>query len=158
MSRVAPDPAAVRSRSAHTLWEVLLVIALLGVIGTLAVPLVPARRAAQENHLTRASRELADAFAGARLMALQRGESVQLVLDPATARLWLFARDHEVERLVGERALDVPPDLGLVTDDARLSIRFAPDGSASGGSVLVRSDAGLRRVTVDPWTGAAGAQ
>ena len=159
MQRVTPEAAVVRSRRAHTLWEVLLVIALLGVIGVLIAPLAPTRRSmADEDQVARTAGELVQLFGSARLMALQRGEAVQVVLDPAAGRLWLFATDHGATRLVGDRVLGLPPAVGLQTPDARMTIRFGADGSTSGGRVLVRSEWGSRLVTVDRWTGEADAQ
>jgi general secretion pathway protein H len=138
---------------------VLLVIALLGVIAMLVAPRAAERRApVNDDGAERTAADLARELTRARLMALERGTTVQVVLDPTDGHLWLFATDLQATRLVDERLLPLPPEVGLASTDARLTVRFAPDGSSSGGSVLVRGDAGSRRVTVDRWTGVADAK
>lgn len=159
MSRLTLDPSARRSRGGHTLWEMLLVIALLGTIGALVAPASPALRGEKhDDGVTHAARELSADFAAARLMALDRAETVRVVLDPAGGHLWLFVTDRGAMRLVAERDLALPADVALVASEPRVTIWFSPDGTSSGGTVLLRGDTRQRLLTVDRWTGVANAE
>lgn len=147
------------NRRAHTLWEMLLVLAVIGMMATLAVPVVPAWRAASRglSPTARVAREIDDLLTRARLDALQRGETVQVVFDSSTGHYWIIATSRGIARDVGEGTIDLSPDVVLAAPDARLGIRYAPDGTSSGARIVVRDATGTARVSVDPWSGIAHA-
>ena len=76
----------------HTLWEVLLALALLGAIAGLVAPSIRFVRQA-DDEVIRATRDLTAVLERARLTALERGTSIDLRLDPSGGRAWLCTID-----------------------------------------------------------------
>lgn len=145
--------------SGHTLWEMLLALALLGVIAAIVAPSVGgARPAARESDVARTTRDLVDALTQTRLIALERGTPMELVLEPATGRVWVLSHTVNDQRVSAAGQLELPAGASLVADGARVRFSFGAAGTASGGAVVIRGASGERRVTVDPWTGAADVQ
>lgn len=145
--------------SAHTLWEMLLALALLGVIAAIVAPSIGvARTRARESDVERATRDLVDALTQTRLIALERGTPMELVLEPATGRVWVLSRAMNDQRVSATGQLELPAGASLFADGARVRFSFGATGTASGGAVVIRGAAGERRVTVDPWSGAPDVQ
>ena len=154
------EPAVRLARDGHTLWEMLLVLSLMGMLVALVAPAAPVWRMAgrDEASVDRVALDLEKVLSSARLAAMARGETVQVVLDPSAGRVWTFATSQGATHESGRGMLDLPPGVLLATADARLVIRFAPDGTSSGGRVLLRSGSEHRAVTVDRWSGVASAE
>ena len=143
----------------HTLWEMLLALALLGVIAAIVAPSIGvARAAARESDVARTTRDLVDALTQTRLTALERGTPMELVLEPATGRVWVLSRTVNDQRVSATGQLELPAGASLLADSARVRFSFGAAGTASGGAVVIRGAADERRVTVDPWTGAPNVQ
>lgn len=143
----------------HTLWEMLLALALLGVLAAIVAPSIGVVRAgARESDVASTTRELVDALTRTRLIALERGTPMELVLEPATGRMWMLSRTLNDQRVSSTGQLELPAGASLVADGARVRFSFGAAGTASGGAVAIRGAAGERRVTVDPWTGAPDVQ
>ena len=141
--------------SGHTLWEMLFALALLGVVTAIVAPSMRfARAAADESDVARTTRDLVDALTRTRLIALERGTPMELVLEPATGRVWVLNRAVNDQRVSATGQLELPAGASLLADSARVRFSFGAAGTASGGAVVIRGAAGERRVTVDPWTGA----
>ena len=152
--RMRPDPP-----SGHTLWEMLLALALLGVITAIVAPSIRFVRAvADESEVARTTRELTGALAQARLIALERGTPIDLLLEPATGRVWIVSGPANDRRITVAERLELPAGVTLVGEGPRVRFGFDGAGSASGGVVVVRGIDGEQRVTVDPWSGAPDVQ
>ena len=140
------------SRHAHTLWELLVVLTLLGAIATLVVPSLSFIQARRDD-VTDTTRDLVTLFERSRTIALERGTTVDLRLDPARGRAWIFALDGDTLRLVEETSFTRIAAVEIVGDGARPRYVFAPTGVGSGGAILVRGVGGRRYVTLDSWSG-----
>lgn len=134
-------PPDRRREGGFTLIELLAVVAVLGLAVILVTARGPARPRALDVHASAA--DLAEIFRAARARAIAGNRMTQVLVD-AQARA-VQAPDGAVRR--------VPADLGIAlyaltgpVDAPRLAVRFAPDGSSSGGAVEL--SAGARRVRV----------
>lgn len=154
--RISPHSTRLR-RSAHTLWELLLVLALVGAIGALVAPALPSLAPpTAENEVARTTNDLVTLFARTRLAALQRSASITLVIDPTSARVWSITASTDSLHIEPLAPIARAASVELVADGPRTQFVFAADGSAFGGPLLVRDlndPRGPRLVSVDPWTG-----
>ena len=157
MSRPTPRPASTRRQRGHTLWEMLLVLAVMATIGAIVAPAVVAPASSNDPDVARAARGLVDLLARARSTAMDHGTSVRVVLDPNTAHVWTFALDRGELRLVGDDRLAPSASVELVATGPRVRFTFDASGAASGEPIVVRGASGTRRIVVDPWSGAAHA-
>ena len=150
MANSTPHTAIPRG---HTLWEVLLVLAILGVVCGLAAPAVRLARAPSSD-LPQARRELVALIEQARLLALQRGTSVDIRVDPSTGRAWLFATEGDTLRLIATSTLTHLSTVEMLAGaEARLRYAIAPDGQTFGRTIVLRGPNGVERISADPWTG-----
>jgi Tfp pilus assembly protein FimT len=134
----------------------LLVLALLGTAGAIVAPAVPSlRRHAAADEVSRVTSVLQGLLAQARLTALERATTVQLVLDPVNSRVWVFSVGHDEVRLLAESTLVRSPNVVLEANALRVRFAFDASGTASGGTILVRDSRQTRQITVDPWSGAS---
>lgn len=145
--------------SGHTLWEMLLVLGLLAVIAAIVAPAIGfVRSAADESEVARTSRSLAAVLGEARLLALEHGSPVDLLLDPAAGRVWMVSRGLDEQRIGTAQQLELPPGVTLLADGARVRFSFDAAGTATPAGITVRGATSGQRVTVDPWSGAADVQ
>lgn len=137
----------------HTLWEVLLVLAILGVVCGLAAPAVRLVRAPSSN-LLGARREIVGLIEQARLVALQRGTSVDIRIDPSTGHAWVFAAEGDTLRLIATSTLMHLSAVEMLGgSEPRLRYTIAADGQTFGRTLVLRGSDGIERVIDDPWTG-----
>lgn len=155
MSRLAPRPASTRRQRGHTLWEVLLVLAVMATIGAIVAPAVVTPASSNRTDVARTAQGLVDLLMHARSTAMERGTGVRVVLDPNTAHVWTFALDRGELRLVGDDRLAQGANVELVANGPRVRFTFDASGTASGQRLMVRGMSGSRRIVVDPWSGAA---
>lgn len=129
--------------------ELLLVLAVLCLVIAIALPNLPQRSEAVV--LRAAAESIANALRGARGLAIHRNAPTLFTLD-VDARRWAVEEGES-----GTLSRDIT--LSLVTGRRHLqssavgSIQFFPDGSASGGQVLLRGKGQELTVTVDWLTG-----
>lgn len=140
------SPTGSRNHAGYTLAELLVVLAIIGAVASLAIPMV-----------TR--------LAGPRLDA--QAEAVGAVLREARSRaigenrafvVTIDTAGGTVTGAGGRTVVNVPPEVsvGLVAasteqvDSTTGRIRFMPDGSASGGAIVLERD-GLRTVVEVDW-------
>ena len=140
------------SRHAHTLWEVLVVLTLLGATATLVVPSLNFRRP-RGNDVAETTRDLVNLLERGRSIALERGTAVDLRLDPVAGTMWIFALDHDTLRLVETTAFTRVSAVEILGNGPRPHYVFTPTGRVSGAPITVRGLGGIRLLTVDPWTG-----
>ena len=140
------------SRHAHTLWELLVVLTLLGAIAALVVPSLSANRSRGDN-VVGTTRDLVALLDRGRSIALERGTTVDLRLDPARGRAWIFALDQDTLRLVEETAFTRPAAVEIISDAPRPRYLFGPTGSRSGAPIVLRGLGGTRYLTLDAWNG-----
>ncbi len=134
---VRPAPAG------FTLIEIIIVLVVAGLLLALVPPRLSGVLASAE--VRSAARELASALRYARSRAVTAHAEVLLTVDTERRRY----------RLSGSRWRSLPDDLQLTLTTARSerrsrsigSIRFYPDGTATGGQIKLSS--GARRYTVD---------
>ena len=141
---------AHRASAGFTLVEVIVVVALIAVASALLLAALPPTDA-------QASRDAVRGLAGelryARAVAIRSGEPVDVVID-VRERRW-----HGAERRAGDLHPRLPYALTagrLVDADGREredTIRFQPDGSASGGRVVLGEDDAAWRIDVAWLTG-----
>jgi general secretion pathway protein H len=139
----APDFSA---ESGFTLIEMLVVLTVLGLVLGIALGHGPMRSATLEARA--AAGDLAHGLRAARDRAIAGNRRVVVAIDPERHMLRV---DGEAPRPFALR-LEVRAFTALGTGAVRL-IRFAPDGSSSGGSILLTDGARRVTVTVDWLTG-----
>jgi general secretion pathway protein H len=125
-----------------TLLEILIVLAIMGAVLGIVISRGPLRSEALQTRA--AAGLLAQTFRIARAQAIERSQYVSVVIDPERHS---FAADRGPLKTV---ARDVPLALepGTVKGPGDTGVvRFAPDGSASGGGALI--GAGRRQLKID---------
>ena len=128
LSKSAPQTGPSKSQSGFTLMEMMVVIAVLGIILLLVTGYGPPRSHRLEARA--AAQEVAQAMRAARGAAIAQGHDVALTMPKIST--WLTV------------SMQAPPG-GIV---------FAPDGSASGGSVVLSGGGQTTTVSAGWLTGA----
>ncbi len=131
-----------------TLLELVIVLAIMGLLIGIVVSRGPQRSQGLETRA--AAGQLAQTLRSARALAIERSTSVNVAIDPSRREFAAdggpahhFAADLDVTVLAG--ALKGP--------GAARIIRFASDGSSSGGTVLLGAGKRQLRVTTEWLTG-----
>ena len=133
-----------------TLLELLIVIALMGIVAALVVPMFGGPVSTSELRAT--ARQLAAGLRLARSEAVSERRETFLVVDVAGKRF-------KIDREAREHALPSKVDLKLFTAQNDLvsenvgAIRFYPDGGSNGGRITVAAGARKFNVDVDWLTG-----
>lgn len=124
-----------RTPCGFTLLEILVVVAVLGIMLTLLVP--PRSRPVS---VTQSAAELAGALRQTRTHALRSGNTAELVLDLARRTYHI---DHQPQRFLPD-ALEITIETASVAVPVRdrAVFRFAADGSTDGGLIRLRLSAG----------------
>ena len=131
-----------RRDDGFTLLEIVIVLAIMGLMLAVVINRGPVRSPALQARA--AAGALAQVFRSARAQAIERSETVSVVIDPQRHS---FAADRgEVHNLAPDMSVVLLPDTAKGPGDTGL-VRFAPDGSASGGGVVLGE--GKRRLQVD---------
>ncbi len=122
----------------YTLVELLVVLAIIGLLATAAMPLLPSTGPGL--HARVAARELADTLVRARQQAIARNATIAVAFDPRAGRYGIRP---------GGDVLRLPQGVALAvrSPDAD-EIDFYADGSTSGGTVTLRAAKAKRIVRV----------
>jgi prepilin-type N-terminal cleavage/methylation domain-containing protein len=146
--------AARMRRSAFTLWELTMVLAVMAIAATLAAPAF-ARFGSEKPP------GAADAVLGllhdARKVAIDHDANVTLRLDPKTLRYQLDTSGVGGSGKMSEGTLDIGLTQTLESPQPRLQYVFTPIGAAFADTVIVRGALVPLVVRVDPWNGVAHA-
>jgi general secretion pathway protein H len=144
MTRTA-RPKSSGSQLGFSLLELLLVLGILAV--ALAVVAPSFNRARSTLTIRTAALELASHLRAARAAASAQSVQKVLVFDPVTRKYW-------TEGAVHPRTLSQSVQMSLIVPDSEridrtVRIRFLPDGSASGGSIILQDGKAYWNVVVD---------
>ena len=146
----------MRRTDGFTLIEILVVLAIAGVMLGLVIGNGPMRSSGLQ--LRAAAGALAQTLRAARAQAIVGDHDVSVAIDPANHR---FAIDGgPMRHLAADMPVSVLPPALPGPGPVRL-IRFSPDGSATGGRILLGAGRSRQGITVEWLTGrvsVAGAQ
>ena len=138
-----------------TLWELVMVLTLLGVMTAVALPAFTRLGAAVE---TQPVDPVLQLLREARRLAINRCREVGVVVDPESQRYRI-----DTTGLLGgigplvDTTLVLASGTTLVSDSARVRFRFFATGAVIGDSLLVRADGQHLIVGMDQWEGVAHA-
>ena len=133
------------ARRGFTLIELVVVIALMAVvIGVSAPALASLDRGGADSSAVDVVTAL---LRRSRMTAIDRAIAVDLTIDPATARYWVYPPE-------ASGVLDVRAGARLVAGAPRVHYRFSPDGEANAdGQLFVQQGQMSVPVLIEPWTG-----
>lgn len=130
------------SRPGVTLLELLVVLVIVAMAASLAVPAFTTRTASENE---RTFREIASALRLARERAIGSGASVEMTVDPTRGQIWVTPRDTSFFVVIPSTCrLEGPP---------RTTVRFAPDGTARGELPSFRCERRRTQLVLDALTG-----
>ena len=164
----------LRFRQAFTLIEIMVVVALMGIICAIAIPNL--YQMAKKEGLRRAVSDLKDVCANARAQAILSGKEVSVRFDPPIRRFGISgAAAAPVDPITGESGPApesmpgtgttgiFPDDVALEMLDVNLSeykdsdwarVRFYPNGTSDEMTIVFRAESGeFRKITLEPTTG-----
>lgn len=133
-----------------TLLELLVVLVLLALAATLAFPL--ANRSRSGLVLRAAAFDVAAELRATRTAALRSNSERTFNVDLQTRYFWSDAR-REPRPIAHQLALDVVVPSSEQTGPTSARLRFFPDGSSSGGTILIKEPGRVAKVSVDWLTG-----
>ncbi len=167
-------------RRGFTLIEIMVVVALMGLIATMAIPNI--YQLSKKEGMRRAVSDLIEVCSNARAQAILRGKAVDVIFHPLERRFEVSGATATVEAttLDGEAvaAKSAPAPLpgtglaGVIPEDVVLEmldvnlleynqsewtrVRFYPNGTSDEMTVVFHSDKGdFRKITLEPTTGLA---
>lgn len=130
---------------------------LLAIASAAAVPAFAGRLVRHGGADERPAESLLALLCAMRSIAVERGVTVTIVLDPATGRFRADSVGAGASGLLADSALALSSSRTLVADGARARFVFHPSGEATADSVTVRDGVARMLVLVDPRTGVAKA-
>ncbi|MGM0554347.1 MAG: GspH/FimT family pseudopilin [Pseudomonadota bacterium] len=135
-----------------TLIELLVVLAILaGVVGALTLRFDGALAGMETRS---AARDVASALRYARGRAIAGQQETGVAIEVEGLEYRLLGLDEERRHSLGDRiAIDLLTDQTSLLSETEGAIRFFPDGSSTGGEVILSSDAGRYTITIDWLTG-----
>ena len=145
---------STRRAAGFTLLELLVVIAIAGLLVSLAAPVISA--AVPGAGLKLATLELAKMLRKSRNLAVNRGADVDVVIDTETQRYSVDGTSSELPGGIGLSIRDThfltaaqsPAFADRLRGDT-FTLRFYPDGSASGAAIRLSQDRSAYRIDVD---------
>lgn len=143
------------TRRGFTLWEMTIVLAIMAIAGTIALPAFVNFGADQP---AAPSDKLLALLHDARQLAIARGAMVTLRIDPLTFRYQTDTSTAAGTGVFATGKLDLAASQTLVTDQPRLQFIFTSTGAAFADSAQVHGGDHPMWVGVDPWSGVARAE
>jgi type II secretion system protein H len=155
----------VKRARGFTLIELMVALAIVGMIATVAVPALRSRSGARAT-----AQQLASIYEAAREAAIARGTSADVLLDLPNGVYYVVteARPGRPADTIRKGQLGLPGGARLASQptralhpvvDGRVVTTFDALGRARGADVVVADDRGRHAVVVtDPWTGASRVQ
>ena len=145
-------------RGGFTLIEMTVVLLIIAIGLTLAVPLIEGGFDSRE--VRRAARQIASTMVHCRVEAVSKAEPQGLVINPE--RNMIATSDRGRWAVLTDRAIIEKVDGGSALGDGAVQVLFYPNGSTSGADVVVasRRDRGRDRlrITLDPLVGTVRVQ
>ena len=146
----------VAKRNGFTLVEMLIVIVILAVVSAVTVP---AFRSSPDDDITSSANVLTTLMQRSRQTAVERGQTVTLVVDAENARYWATLQSTgQADSLLSYGPLELASGATIKSDEPRPRYVFAPSGAASGAPLEVRLDSRAAVITLNQWTGDARAE
>ena len=143
-------------RRGFTLVEMLIVIVILAIVSAVTVP---ALRANPDDELTTSANAVTNLMQRSRQTAVERGQTVTLVVDVENARYWAtIVSTGEPDSVVAYGPIELASGATITADKSRVHYVFAPSGAAAGGPLQVRMDSRAAVITLNQWTGDARAE
>ena len=138
-------------RSGFTLVELLVVLAILALISTVAIPAFT--QLAEPNDLERAATEVKRLLERARLTALERATRATIVIDPEALRYRLTINRGTSPDSTIEAPLSGPSGVVISGPTRRPRVTFDGQGRSFGDSIVLVGEGRAMIVGTDPWTG-----
>jgi general secretion pathway protein H len=148
--RISPEPDSSVFHFGYALVELLVVLTIMAVVLALAVPMFG--NGITTTELKGTARELASALRITRSRAIASGTDAVLVID-ANAHSFRIEGDNRRFTIPERLQIKVTSAAWQQVDANEAAFRFLPDGSASGGRVVLSEGQRLYRVDVDWVTG-----
>jgi prepilin-type N-terminal cleavage/methylation domain-containing protein len=151
------------ARGGFSLLEIVVVLLVLAVATAVAVPAFRSLDDDDRPALDVAQRRVEALFRLARDSAVRSGVPVTVILDSATARVWIDARPRPGAPGAGSVAwtpdeghdLELPPGVRLTLSTARARFTFTPRGTTFADTLVLHAGTASRALTLNPWTGDA---
>jgi len=163
--------AHTRDSSGFTLIELVVVLFILTLVTAVTIPALLSEPAPDDD-LTAAARRVESLFRLARDSAIRSGTTVTVLMDSATAAVWLLTdglqsagttlpspSEGGAEELADHGTpLGLPASVALGLGVARARFTFLPSGATMADSLVLSSGATAIVLTLDPWTGDVAAR
>jgi type II secretion system protein H len=139
-------------RAGFTLVEVVVVLAIIGIIAAVTAPAFVSARVGSEP-LTDAAVETRRVLERARSTALARGAAVVVTIDRRTARYRVDLENADGRELIADSAIALAPTVSIGVASRQLRLRIEPTGTTWGDSVVLTSRGRAAIVSADRWSG-----
>ena len=142
---------SIDARQGFTLFELAVVLAVLGLVALFATPSIPRPRADADA----GAHALARVIERGRMRAAREGRIIALDVSSSAAAVRFFVLDaFDADSLIAEETLTVPQTVRLESGASNGSFRvwLHPLGRANGGPFHLHGRVS-RTVAIDPWTG-----
>jgi general secretion pathway protein H len=137
---------ARRSEQGFTLFELIIALGIMVLGVALVLPLVNRSRAGYE--LRAAAYDIATQLRDVRAAAQMRSMDQAIIIDVGNRRIWMEGAETR-KFLPAGVAVDVEVPVAEQLGDKTVRVRFFPDGSSSGGKLLLREGARQAAVTIN---------